>query len=295
MVRKLSCRAPAWGHRIRIIPGISLAVPGKNRSLQRLERIMTLLRSPRGCPWDRRQTHHSLRGCLIEEAYEVIAAIERKDVVALEEELGDLLLQIIFHSEIAREEGFFDLNAVIEGLIDKLIRRHPHVFGAARETTLAGAAVRWEEVKDLERGKGEAGRMQVDPALPALLRAYKVQQRAAAFGFDWPSLEGAVEKLKEEAAELEDAYSLGVPDRIEEEYGDFLFAAVNVARFLKINPELALGKALQKFLARFSHISSQAAKKNRSINSFSLEEMDRWWEEAKIKEITAKKQESSSQ
>lgn len=280
-VKYLLLRAQACGHRVRIIPGVRCAAPKRNASLQRLEKIIALLRSPGGCPWDRRQTHYSLRGCLIEEAYEVVAAIERGDDAALEEELGDLLLQVLFHSEIAREEGIFDLDAVIKGLADKLIRRHPHVFGAGGAKTTAGAVARWEEVKDLERGTGAVQPIQVDPALPALLRSSKVQERAAVFGFDWPSLKGAVEKLKEEAAELEDAYRLGVPDKIEEEYGDFLFAAVNVARFLKISPEMALGKAIQKFLVRFSYISTQAAIRSRPISSFSLDQLDRWWEEAK--------------
>ncbi len=193
------------------------------------------------------------------------------------------MLQVLFHSEIAREEGRFDLDAVIEGITAKLIRRHPHVFGTGRETSPAGAIVRWEQVKELEKGAGAAGRIQVDPALPALLRAYKIQKKAASFGFDWPSLEGAVEKLKEEAAELKDAYRQGVPGRIEEEYGDFLFAAVNVARFLKLNPEMALGKALRKFLARFAYVSARVAGTNRPFSSFSLDQLDRWWEEAKIK------------
>lgn len=282
-VKYLLRRAPACGHRIKIIPGVSLSPLGVNAALRDLEKIMTVLRSPRGCPWDRNQTHCSLRGCLIEEAYEVVAAIERDDDAALKEELGDLLLQVLFHSEIAREEGRFDLDAVIEGITAKLIRRHPHVFGTGRETSPAGAIVRWEQVKELEKGAGAASRIQVDPALPALLRAYKIQKRAASFGFDWPSLEGAVEKLKEEAAELKDAYRQGVPGRIEEEYGDFLFAAVNVARFLKLNPEMALGKALRKFLARFAYVSARVAGTNRPFSSFSLDQLDRWWEEAKIK------------
>lgn len=291
-VKYLLRRVPFRGHRIKIIPGVSLMPPGGNAALRHLEKIMTLLRSPRGCPWDRKQTHRSLRGCLIEEAYEVVAAIEREDDAALKEELGDLLLQVVFHSEIASEEGRFDLDAVIDGIAAKLIRRHPHVFGTGRVTSPAGAVGRWEQVKELEKGAGAAGRMQVDPALPALLRAHKIQQNAASLGFDWPSLEGAVEKLKEEAAELKDAYLQGVPGRIEEEFGDFLFAAVNVARFLKLNPEMALGKALRKFLARFAYVSARVAGTNRPFSSFSLEQLDRWWEEAKVKGKIVNKQES---
>lgn len=282
-VEYLMRRAPRRGHRVKIIPGVSLLPGGGSASLQKLQRIMTVLRSPRGCPWDRRQTHLSLRGCLIEEAYEVVAAIERDDPAALEEELGDLLLQVVFHSEIAREEGRFDLERVIDGISAKLIRRHPHVFGTGRATSAAQAVGRWERIKDLEKGSEMPGSIQVDPGMPALLRAYKIQQRAAVLGFDWPSLEGAVEKLREEAAELRDAYRSGVPGKIEEEFGDFLFAAVNVARFLNLNPELALGKALRKFLARFAYISAKVAGKNRPFSSYSLEQLDRWWEEAKNK------------
>lgn len=280
-VKYLLRRAPCRRLRIRIIPGVSCAAPEGDSALQRLKRIMTVLRSSGGCPWDRVQTHYSLRGCLIEEAYEVIAAIERDDDAAMREELGDLLLQVVFHSEIAREEGRFDLEEVTAGIAAKLIRRHPHVFGTAGESTPDGAIDRWEKVKGRERDAQAAGLMEVDPALPSLLRACKIQQRAASVGFDWPSLVGAAEKLKEEAAELEDAYHRGLPDRIEEEFGDFLFAAVNVARFLKLNPEMALGKAVEKFLDRFAHITAQAAKRNRPVNSFSLEQLDRWWEEAK--------------
>ncbi len=282
-VKNLMRLGPAKGHRIRIVPGVSLDGPGGASALRRLEKIMTVLRSSRGCPWDRLQTHHSLRGCLIEETYEVVAAIDRDDDAALKEELGDLLLQVVFHSELAREKGRFDLKGVIEGIAAKLIRRHPHVFGAGRESSFDGAVVRWEQVKDQEKGLGETGRMQVDPGLPALLRSYKIQQRAASLGFDWPSLQGAVDKLREEAQELEDAYRQEVPERIEEEFGDFLFAAVNVARFLELNPEMALGKALRKFMVRFSHISDQAAKRERPLSAFSLEQMDQWWEEAKNK------------
>lgn len=257
-VEYLRRRARRRGIRVIVVPGVGPA-PGSKGPLHRLKRIMTLLRSTRGCPWDRRQTHLSLRGCLIEEAFEVVAAIEGGDPAALEEELGDLLLQVVFHSEIAREEGRFDLEAVIRGISEKLIRRHPHVFGPGRAATVTQALGRWERAKELEHGSAGAGSIRVDPGLPALLRAYKIQQRASGLGFDWPALEGAVEKLREEAVELQDAYRQGIPDRIEEEFGDFLFAAVNVARFMNLNPELALGKASCKFLDRFAHLQARVA------------------------------------
>ena len=280
-VEYLRLRAPRCGHRVTIIPGISLFPVKGSHPLRELEQIMTLLRSPRGCPWDRRQTHLSLRGCLIEEAYEVVAAIERGDPAALEEELGDLLLQVVFHSELAREKGRFDLENVIHGISAKLIRRHPHVFESSRAATAAQADGSWEKAKELERGAKKGGAIPIDAGLPALLGAYKVQQRAAALGFDWPSLEGAVEKLREEAAELQDAYRQGERGKIEEEFGDFLFSAVNVARFLDLNPELALGKALRKFLDRFAYIAARVAESKLPFCSHSLDQLDRWWKEAK--------------
>lgn len=276
----LKTQAPRRGHRVRTIPGVGPRSEGPS-PLDKLERIMTVLRSPRGCAWDRQQNHLSLRSCLIEEAYEVVAAIERADPAALEEELGDLLLQVVFHSEIAREKGRFDLEKVINGISTKLIRRHPHVFGAERAATEAQAVGRWERIKEQERNAVGRAAIQVDPGLPALLRAYKIQQRAAGLGFDWPSLEGAVAKLREEAAELKDAYRRGDPGKIEEEFGDLFFAAVNVARFMKVNPELALGKASRKFLDRFAYIAEQVSRRNRPFGSYSLEQLDHWWEEAK--------------
>jgi tetrapyrrole methylase family protein/MazG family protein len=266
--------------------------PAKGYSLGDLAGVMALLRSRSGCPWDRQQTHTSLRQYLVEEAYEVIAAIDQKDDTALMEELGDLLLQVVFHSQIAREEERFDLYRVIDTVTAKLIRRHPHVFEKESAATNSQVINRWEQIKQIEKGEEGFCRLAVQDGLPALLRAYKVQKRAAELGFDWPRVEGAVEKLKEELAELEDAYRAGFPGKIEEEFGDLLFAAVNVSRFLKVNPELALGKALQKFFQRFQYILAQAEKGERPVACYSLEQLDRWWEEAKRKGNNAKKQES---
>lgn len=247
-------------------------------SLEDLEAIMARLRSPKGCPWDRKQTHYSLREYLIEEAYEVVAAIEHGDDDLLKEELGDLLLQVVFHSSIAREEDRFDLNEVISAISTKLIRRHPHVFGAGGAANISQAMTRWEEVKSCEKGQ-----QTVQEGLPSLLGALKLQARAAAVGFDWPTINGALEKLKEEVDELEDAYREGISGKIEEEFGDFLFAAVNVARFLGVNPEMALGKALRKFADRFEYVVARAAGEGKPVNGYTLEQLDRWWEEAKIK------------
>jgi tetrapyrrole methylase family protein / MazG family protein len=255
--------------------------PVGTRALGDLVGIMARLRSPGGCPWDRQQTHTSLRQYLVEEAYEVIAAIDRKDDAALVEELGDLLLQVVFHSQIAREERRFDLYRVIDGITAKLIRRHPHVFGHSGAAGISQVIKSWEQIKQTEKRNEAANHISVQEDLPALLRACKLQQRAAGLGFDWPRIEGAMEKLKEELVELEDAYIQGFPGKIEEEFGDFLFAAVNVSRFLKVNPELALGKASRKFMKRFHYIMEQVENSGRDINSYSLAELDRWWEEAK--------------
>ena len=251
-----------------------------------LVRIMSRLRSEKGCPWDRAQSHESLRPYLVEEAYEVIDAIDRRDWASLQEELGDLLLQVVFHSQIAREEGRFTLSQVIHGICEKLIRRHPHVFGPGEELTVQQVLQKWEQIKAAEKGEqaGEAAAAARLPAcLPALIRARKCQQRAAEVGFDWPDLEGAMEKLKEELSELEDAYRQGFSGSIEEELGDLLFAVVNVARFLRVDPELALSRALSKFNERFRYIEQQVLESGRPFSSFSLDQLDRWWEEAKTR------------
>lgn len=253
--------------------------PAIHGGLKGLVEIMAGLRGPGGCPWDRRQDHFSLRQYLVEETYEVIAAIEKRDDELLQEELGDLLLQVVFHSQIAHEEGRFDLNQVIEGISQKLIRRHPQVFKDSPYYISRGMS--WEEIKISEKGLSPGDRYWPGDGLPALLASYKVQKKAAELGFDWPDFKGAADKLAEEARELIDAYHKGVSGKIEEEFGDFLFAAVNAARFLKVNPEMALGKAVRKFISRFNHILNKVEESGRPINEFSLDELDRWWEEAK--------------
>lgn len=245
---------------------------------------MDKLRSSKGCPWDREQTHQTLRPYLVEEAYEVISAIDQGSPTALREELGDLLLQVVFHSQIARERGLFNIWQVIEGIVDKLIRRHPHVFSGESASTADRVWKRWQQIKSEERGGGKAqSRLKEEAHLPALLRARKVQQQASALGFDWRDTGGALEKLKEELQELEDAYREGLPAKIEEELGDFLFATVNLSRFLKQDPEVALGRALRKFMERFCFIERQVALSGRGFTHFSLEELDQWWEMSKHK------------
>ncbi len=249
-----------------------------------LLKVMARLR--RDCPWDRRQTHHSLRSCLIEEAHEVVAAIDQGDMAAIQEELGDLLLQVVFHSHIAKENGKFTIYGVIDGIVTKLIRRHPHVFGNETLATEEKVLKRWQQIKSEEKGGREPDLQRASFGLPSLLKALKVQEKASEVGFDWPTVDGAMDKLLEELQEFKDAYRQDNWAKIEEELGDFIFALVNVSRFLKMNPELVLGKAVKKFINRFEYIQQQVESSGRSFSSYTLEELEKWWEEAKeLREI----------
>jgi len=244
--------------------------------------IMDRLRAEDGCPWDRQQTHQSLRQYLVEEAYEVVSAIDSGNDQSLCDELGDLLLQVVFHSQIAREENRFDFSSIVDSIIAKMIRRHPHVFGKKKANNACQVKTLWEQIKAGERKDDkEQFLLSVDHALPALLKAFKIQKRAAEGGFDWPCIKGPLEKAREELFELEEACINKDQVAIEEELGDYLFTVVNIARFLGVNPELALGKTIGKFIERFRHVIAQAEKKGRPLSSFSLEELDQWWEEAK--------------
>jgi len=256
--------------------------PFKASGMGELIDIMAKLRAPDGCPWDRQQTHLSLRQYLVEEAYEVVAAIDEGCDAELMEELGDLLLQVVFHCQIAREESRFDLSGVIKAICSKLIRRHPHVFGTEKAANASDVKVLWEQIKTEERNsEKKAEIIAVDHALPALLKAYKLQKRAAALGFDWPTVKGPLDKAFEELNELTEAWNNNDRAAVEEELGDYLFTLVNIARFLKVNPEMALGKAIDKFVERFAYIMEQVVKSGKNINEFSLEDLDSWWNEAK--------------
>lgn len=244
-----------------------------------LKEVIRYLRSPEGCPWDRKQTHESLRPYLLEEAYEFLEAVEKKDFEAMAEELGDVLLQVMLHSQIASEEGTFDVHDVIRHLSAKMIRRHPHVFGTLKAETAEDVKLTWDMLKAKE-GKRESSSLldDVSKHFPALMRAYEQQKKAAKVGFDWKEPEEVLNKVQEELKEVMEAET---QEEKEEELGDALFALVNFARFLKVQPELALLGACFKFERRFRYIENQVKMSQKSWEDFSLKELDHWWDEAK--------------
>lgn len=248
--------------------------------------IMATLRSDeKGCPWDKEQTFKSLVPYTLEEAYEVADCIERGDSEALPSELGDLLFQVVFYAEVAKEQGLFTFGEVVEEICSKLTRRHPHVFGQEKYLSAAAQNERWEAIKAQERqltGAGTSALDEVPKNLPGLQRAMKIQKRAARVGFDWPSIIGAREKLNEELAELDAACEAQTSQEIEEEFGDVLFSCVNLARFLEIEPESALRAAIRKFESRFRYIENSLHKAGQDISQQSLEELDDLWHQAKI-------------
>ena len=246
---------------------------------------MERLRSPNGCPWDREQTHKSLLPYLIEETYEVVDAVERGIDEELKEELGDLLLQVVFHSQIAKERGAFTIEDVIDSIAKKLVERHPHVFGGRDDIKSAEDVSReWEKLKEKEGKKRESVLDGIPSSLPALERAYKLQKRAEKVGFDWRSFEGIKEKLLEELDEIESELKRGNREKLEEEVGDFLFMAVNLSRFLGIHPETALRKANRKFEERFRFMEKRAKEMGRSLGDMDIDEMEELWQEAKERE-----------
>lgn len=246
--------------------------------------IMKLLRSKEGCPWDREQTHDSLKRYLIEETYEVLEVIDLKDKDRLCEELGDLLLQIVFHAQISAEDGGFDINDVISGICRKMVERHTHVFGSAKADSADEVLENWEAIKKKEKGQESQTEVlrSVPSNLPALMRSYKVQQKAAQVGFDWDNIEDVVAKVHEEIKELEDVYKSKNVERITDEMGDVFFALVNLARFLKIQPELALTGTINKFIKRFEYVERESAEMGKRLENMKLSEMDELWNKAKI-------------
>lgn len=251
----------------------------------RLMQLMRKLRGPGGCPWDAEQTHESLKRYLLEETYEVMEAIDAGSPEMLMEELGDLLLQPVFHAVIAEENGEFSMDDVLRILCDKLIRRHPHVFADLRVNDIDQLVANWERIKKKEKGDERRSALAGIPShLPALLRAQKVSEKAARVGFDWDHLDPVFAKVLEELKELEETLFTGDQERMEAELGDLLFAIVNLGRFLSLNPEDALRKTITRFTKRFSHIENTLHAQGKSLHDASLDEMDALWEEAKAVE-----------
>jgi tetrapyrrole methylase family protein/MazG family protein len=267
----------------------SLYVPalGEGTSFESFAEIVAHLRAPNGCPWDREQTHETLRKHLLEESYEAISAIDSGDFVDMREEFGDLLLQIVLQSQIANEEGQFNINQVVQGIYSKIVRRHPHVFGDLKLEGVDGVLANWEKLKEKERsekkekgeGKEERGLLDgVPKILPALSQAQEYQDRAARVGFDWPEIEGVLDKIAEEIDEVKRAAN---EEELTSELGDLLFALVNLSRWKKVDAESALRETNMKFKKRFAYVEQGAKKQRRDLSTLSLDEMEAFWQEAK--------------
>jgi tetrapyrrole methylase family protein / MazG family protein len=252
----------------------------------KLVSIFERLRGPGGCPWDAEQNHKSIARSIIEEAYELFDAIESNDIVHMREELGDVLLQVVFHSIIANDQGEFTLADVINGLREKLVYRHPHVFSDSKAETAQEVIRNWDLLKQQEEGKSERESILdgIPESLPSLLTARKIQAVVSRVGFDWQDARGVVDKLKEEASELVEALDKDDKDGVEEEIGDLLFSIVNFARLQKVDPESALRKTNRKFRKRFFEIEKEAMKRGVTLDEMTLEEMDRIWESTKAGE-----------
>ena len=254
----------------------------KLKAFQRLLEVMDELRGK--CPWDKKQTFESLRANTIEECYELVDAIMKQEKVEIKKELGDVLLHIVFYSKIASETNDFDIADVCNSLCDKLIFRHPHVFGEGAAKTAGEVEQTWEQIKRKEKDGNKTVLSGVPDALPALIKSYRVQDKARNVGFDWKEKEQVWDKVKEEFDELKVEIDHMDAEKMEEEFGDLMFSMINAARLYKINPENALEKCNQKFIRRFNHVEAQAMKQGRELKDLTLEEMDRYWNEAKAME-----------
>jgi tetrapyrrole methylase family protein / MazG family protein len=267
---------------------------GKREHMEEFDRLVQIferLRAPGGCPWDAEQDHKSISLCIIEESYELFDAILNEDKDHMQEELGDVLLQVIFHSIIARDLGEFCLKDVINGLADKLISRHPHVFSDAKVNSSKEVIHNWEKLKKSEKGKiaRESILDGIPKSLPSILAARKIQSTVSRVGFDWKNADGVMEKIREEVAELDEALQSKNTDSMEEEIGDLLFSVVNLARKCKVDPEAALQRTNRKFRKRFETIEKESKRQGISLEEMSLQEMDRIWEGAKLTDIEGKK------
>jgi MazG family protein len=260
---------------------------------ERLVEIMATLRGPNGCPWDKEQDFNSLKPMLVEEVYEVFEAIENNDFDGVSEELGDLLLHVVFHACLGKEAGHFDINTVIDKISEKLVRRHPHVFGNETAGTAEEVIKKWEAIKAKEKEQKLNSRSPeqrsllegIPSKLPAIHEAHQISSRAARVGFDWPDLEGIFDKLQEEVRELKEVISTEARDkrreRLEDEIGDILFVIVNISRYLKIDSESALKRANRKFKSRFQYMEGESAKQGKTLDQIPLEEMEGFWQKAK--------------
>lgn len=262
---------------------ISNFTPKEKYFTEDLLRIMEILRSKDGCPWDAEQTHESIKKNFIEETYEVIEAINKDDKALLCEELGDVLLQVVFHAQMEKEQGSFTYDDVTDGICKKLIERHPHVFGDVSVSGTDDVLRNWEDIKNRSKGQDTQTKAMNDipRELPALMRSTKIQKKAKKVGFDWDSIDGALLKLQEEVAELNEALAEGDNNHKQEELGDVLFAAVNVSRFMDCDAEEALTGANDKFISRFSLVEKMAGERGIDMKNSSLEELDKLWNEAK--------------
>jgi len=259
---------------------------------QALAQVMDRLRGKDGCPWDKKQTYDSLKTFLIEEVYEILEAIDEGSSVGLREELGDLLMHIFFLAQISKERGEFDIDDVAKSAVNKMIDRHPHVFGETKASTPEEVEVNWSELKRREKGKAKTVSLldDIPVHLPTLLRAYRLTQRASSVGFDWKYPRDLFKKIEEELREFKEVIPAGDRHKIEAEFGDLLFTLANVGRFIQINPEEALRKSISKFVTRFQYMEKVLFKRKKSLKEASLREMDQIWEEAKeLESLTHKK------
>lgn len=245
--------------------------------------IMSVLRAPGGCPWDAEQTHESIKSNFIEETYEVIEAINQQDKGLLLEELGDVLLQVVFHAQMEKEEGSFDFSDVADGICKKLIERHPHVFGEVKVSGTDEVLSNWDDIKRKSKAQKTQGSsmLKVPKELPALMRAQKIQSKAKKAGFDWDDMSGALTALESEIKELKEAIALNSQDKIEDEFGDVLFSCVNVARFIDVDSEEALTRSNEKFISRYLVVEKLAEERGINMKETPIDELDELWDEAK--------------